>query len=40
LRCHRQLRRDEVLADRGDFPQAICVSHRWSSLLGEEIRVA
>jgi hypothetical protein len=27
LRCHRQLRRDEVLTDRGDFSEAICISH-------------
>src|SRR5882672_8644213 len=27
LHCHRQLRRDEVLTDRGDFSEAICISH-------------
>ena len=40
LHCHRQLRCDEVLADRGDFSEAICISHRWRSFLREETRVA
>jgi hypothetical protein len=40
LRCHRQLRRDEVLADRGDFSEAICISHRWRSSFRKETRIA